>query len=167
MTDRRMFRTGRRGRHCRYRPARFDNRTRPDGWLPPSLRSRVDNVRIWYERLLLRAPIAEAHVETVRFDTQAMQRPGIEGVEYQQGELAGYEIRQYVMDRGEHRCAYCGAEGVPLQIEHVRPRSRGGSNRVSNLVPACEPCNTAKNAHPVETFLQGRSEVLAPRQGPA
>ena len=161
MTDRRMFRTGRRGRHCRYRPARFDNRTRPDGWLPPSLRSRVDNVRIWYERLLLRAPIAEAHVETVRFDTQAMQRPGIEGVEYQQGELAGYEIRQYVMDRGEHRCAYCGAEGVPLQIEHVRPRSRGGSNRVSNLVPACEPCNTAKNAHPIETFLQGRPEVLA------
>jgi len=114
----------------------------------------------WYERLLLRAPITEAHVETVRFDTHAMQRPGIEGVQYQQGELAGYEIRQYVMDRGGHRCAYCGGKNVPLQIEHVRPRSTGGSNRVSNLVPACEPCNTTKNAQPVEVFLQGRPEVL-------
>lgn len=161
MNDRRMFRRGRRGRHCRYRPARFDNRTRSQGWLPPSLLSRVNNVRTWYQRLLYRAPIAEAHVETVRFDMHAMQRPGISGIEYQQGELAGYEIRQYVLERGNHQCAYCGAKDVPLQIEHVRARSRGGSNRVSNLVPACEPCNVAKNAQSVEVFLKDRPAVLA------
>lgn len=161
MSDRRLFRTGRRGRHCRYRPARFNNRTRQEGWLPPSLMSRVGNVRVWCDRLLGRAPITEAHIETVRFDTQAMQRPGIEGIEYQQGELAGYEVREYVMQRGGHQCAYCGAKDVPLQIEHVRPRSRGGSNRVANLVPACAPCNIAKNAQAVETFLADRPEVLA------
>jgi len=161
MTDRRMFRSGRRGRHCRYRPARFNNRKRPAGWLPPSLMSRVDNVRTWYDRLLAWAPITEAHVETVRFDTQAMERPGISGAEYQQGELAGYEVRAFVMERGKHQCAYCGAEDVPLQIEHVRPRSKNGSNRVSNLVPACGPCNTRKNATQVEVFLADRPEVLA------
>ena len=160
MDDRRMFRTGRRGRKCRYRPARFDNRTRPAGWLPPSLMSRVNNVRTWYDRLLDRAPITEAHIETVRFDTQLMERPGISGVEYQQGELAGYEIRQFVMDRGEHKCAYCGAKDVPLEIEHVRPRSKNGSNRISNLVPACKPCNQRKNAMPVEMFLKDKPETL-------
>ena len=161
MTNRRLFRTGRRGRHCRYRPARFDNRTRPKGWLPPSLMSRVNNVRTWYDRLLDRVPITETHIETVRFDTQAMQRPGIEGVEYQQGDLVGYELREFVMLRGGHQCAYCGAKDVPLQVDHVRPRSKGGSNQVSNLVPACAPCNVRKNAQPVEVFLADRPEVLA------
>jgi len=161
MTDRRMFRTGRRGRKTRYRKARFLNRTRPKGWLPPSLMSRVNNVRTWYDRLLDRAPITEAHIETVRFDTQAMQTPGIEGEQYQQGELAGYEIRNYVMDRGNHECAYCGAKEVPLEVEHVRARSKGGSNRVSNLVPSCRPCNEAKGNMPVEVFLKDHPEVLA------
>lgn len=161
LSDRRMFRRGRRGRKCRYRPDRFDNRARPQGWLPPSLMSRVNNVATWYGRLLVRVPITEAHVETVRFDTQAMQQPGIEGIEYQQGTLAGYELREFVMLRGGHRCAYCGAKDAPLQIDHVRPRSKGGSNRVSNLVPACELCNVAKNAQPIETFLADRLEVLA------
>ena len=161
LDDRRMFRRGRRGRKCRYRKPRFKNRTRAKGWLPPSLRSRVDNVAIWYDRLLRLCPITEVCVETVRFDTQAMQRPGIKGIEYQQGELAGYEIRQYVLSRGNHKCAYCGAKDVPLQMEHIHPRSKGGTNRVSNLVPACEPCNTRKGAKPVEQFLARKPNVLA------
>lgn len=160
LTDRRSFRRGRRARHTRYRPPRFDNRTRPDGWLPPSLMSRVGNVATWAERLASRAPVSGIEVETVRFDTQAMEDPGIEGVGYQRGELAGFERREYVMYRGAHRCAYCGAEGVPLEVEHVVPRSRGGSNRVANLVPACVPCNQAKGNAPVEVFLADRPEVL-------
>lgn len=99
MTYRRMFRRARRGRHCRYRPALFDNRTRKAGWLPPSLMSRVNNVSTWYSRLLKRAPISQAQVETVRFDTQAMQDPEISGVQYQQGTLAGYEVREYLLDK--------------------------------------------------------------------
>ena len=46
-----------------------------------------------------RAPITECHIETVRFDTQAMQNPEIAGVEYQQGELAGYEVREYLLEK--------------------------------------------------------------------
>lgn len=160
MTDRRMFRTGRRGRKTRYRPARFNNRARPKGWLPPSLRSRVDNIATWYERLIFSAPVSHAAIETVRFDMQLMTNPNIQGAEYQQGELAGYELRNYVMDRGNHKCAYCGAKGVPLEIEHVVPRSSRGSNRVSNLVPSCKPCNQRKGSQPVEVFLKEKPDVL-------
>jgi hypothetical protein len=47
-----------------------------------------------------------------------------------------------------------------LEIDHVVPRSRGGSNRVSNLVIACRKCNTAKGDHQVEAFLADKPGVL-------
>ena len=143
----------RRNANLRHRPARFDNRTRRDGWLPPSLQSRVDNVLAWAQRLQRFAPLSNIAVETVRFDMQAMQNPEISGIEYQQGTLAGYEVREYLLEKWGRACAYCDAENVPLQIDHVAPKSRGGSNRVSNLTLACEPCNTAKGNMPVDDFL--------------
>src|SRR5262245_3622691 len=48
---RRAVRSSRRQRHTRYRPARFLNRRRRSGWLPPSLESRISNVLTWVERL--------------------------------------------------------------------------------------------------------------------
>ena len=108
LESRRSLRCGRRGRKTRYRQARFLNRSKPAAWLPPSLVSRVDNLRTWYGRLLGYAPITSAEIETVRFDTHAMTRPGIEGVEYQQGELSGYEIREYLLEKWHRTCAYCG-----------------------------------------------------------
>ncbi|NVZ11544.1 HNH endonuclease [Allochromatium humboldtianum] len=160
LTDRRAFRRGRRARKTRYRAPRFLNRTRLAGWLPPSLRARVDNVRHLTTKLQARAPIASAAVETVRFDTQALQNPEISGVEYQQGELAGYEVREYLLEKWNRTCAYCGARDVPLEVEHIVPRSRGGSDRVSNLTLACRPCNERKGSQPIEEFLKGKPEVL-------
>ena len=92
------------------------------------------------------------------------KQPEIAGVEYQQGELAGYELRQYLLEKWGRRCAYCGATGVPLQIEHVLPRSRGGTNRASNLTLACEPCNIAKGTRTAAEF--GHPEVEAQAKQP-
>jgi len=47
-----------RQRHARYRPARFANRRRREGWLPPSLESRLGNLLTWVARLRRLAPIA-------------------------------------------------------------------------------------------------------------
>jgi len=160
LESRRTLRRGRRNRHTRYRQPRFLNRTRTKGWLPPSLQSRVDNIRTWYEHLLKSAPITTAEVETVRFDLQKLVNPEITGVEYQQGALAGYELREYLLEKWQRCCAYCGAKDVPLQIEHIRPRANGGSNSVTNLTLACEPCNAKKGAKPVEQFLAKKPEVL-------
>ena len=91
-------------------------------------------------------PISEISLELVKFDTQAMQHPEISGQEYQQGTLVGYEVREYLLEKFQRRCAYCGATDVPLQIEHIVPKARGGTNRVSNLAIACEPCNQAKGS---------------------
>jgi 5-methylcytosine-specific restriction endonuclease McrA len=149
---RRAFRSNRRRRHTRYRPARFQNRRRPAGWLAPSLRSRVEHIVTWYHRLVQRCPIRAISLELVRFDTQALVDPEIRGVEYQQGELLGYEVREYLLEKWGRTCAYCGATGVPLQVEHIVPRTRGGSDRVSNLTLACAPCNQHKGAQTAVEF---------------
>jgi hypothetical protein len=67
--------------------ARFDNRRKPDGWLPPSLQHRVDTCMSWVERLRRLAPLSRIAVERVRFDTQLLENPGISGAAYQQGRL--------------------------------------------------------------------------------
>ena len=139
---RRALRRGRRQRQTRYRPARFANRRRREGWLPPSLESRLNNVLTWVARLQRYAPIGAISQELVKFDTQLMEYPQINAVTYQQGELAGYEVREYLLEKWGRTCAYCGAQGKPLQVEHIVPKARGGSDRVSNLTIACEQFDT-------------------------
>jgi 5-methylcytosine-specific restriction endonuclease McrA len=141
---RRVIRRSRRQRHTRYRPTRFANRRRRAGWLPPSLESRVANILTWVDRLQRLCPIGAISQEQVRFDTQLLENAEISGVECQQGELAGYEVREYLLEKWGRWCAYCGQTNVPLEIEHILPRTRGGSNRVSNLTIACHDCNDAK-----------------------
>ena len=99
----------------------------------------------WALRFQRFTPLMSATIETVRFDMQAMVNPEISGVEYQQGTLAGYEIKEYLLEKWGRQCAYCKAKGIPLQVEHNIPRSRGGTKRVSNLTVACEACNQSKN----------------------
>lgn len=157
LDSRRAIRRSRRARKTRYRQARFKNRAIPKGWLPPSLLSRVNNVVTWTKRLRNACPITSVEVETVRFDTQKMQNAEISGVEYQQGELLGYEVREYLLEKYSRKCVYCKKTGVPLEIEHIIPKSRGGSNRVSNLTIACRECNEAKNNQTAKEF--GSPEV--------
>ena len=169
LTSRRAFRGRRRGK-LRYRPARFDNRTKPEGWLAPSLQHRVDTTIAWVTRLCRLAPITALSQELVRFDMQQMQNPEISGTEYQQGTLLGYEARNYLLEKWGRKCVYCGVENVPLEIDHIHPRSKGGSNRVSNLTVSCHDCNQAKSNMPVEQFLAKRPEqvrkILAQAKAP-
>jgi 5-methylcytosine-specific restriction endonuclease McrA len=160
LESRRALRRGRRNRHTRYRQPRFNNRKRPDGWLAPSLQHRVLTTLTWVNRLRRFCPIGSISMELVRFDTQLMQNPEISGTEYQQGELAGYETREYLLEKWGRLCAYCGKEGVPLEVEHIHPKSKGGSNRVSNLTLSCVQCNQNKGNKPIEEFLNRKPDLL-------
>jgi 5-methylcytosine-specific restriction endonuclease McrA len=166
MEQRRNYRRRRRSANLRYRAPRFLNRasSRREGRLPPSLRSRVDHVASWVQRYCRFVPISAISVELARFDTQKLQNPEIDGVEYQQGELFGYEVREYLLEKWGRRCAYCGAENAPLQIEHIVPKGRGGSNRVSNLTLACQECNQEKGNQTATEY--GYPEVEADGRQP-
>ncbi len=156
---RRMYRRNRRYRKTRYRKPRFLNRRRPEGWLAPSIQSRVDNVYTIAKRLISLAPVSEIMVETVRFDTQKLQDPEINGIQYQQGTLTGYEVREYLLEKWNRQCAYCGAKNVPLEIDHIIPKSAGGSNRISNLTLACHSCNQKKGNHSIEEFIKNKNVI--------
>lgn len=153
LNSRRALRRNRRGRKMRYRKARFMNRKKPKGWLAPSLMSRVHNIETWVNRFIRFAPITDLAMELVRFDTQKMQNPEISGTEYQQGELQGYEVREYLLEKWGRKCQYCDKQNVPLEVEHIKPRSKGGSDRVSNLTISCRPCNLKKNNMAIDDFL--------------
>ncbi|MDZ8264521.1 RNA-guided endonuclease IscB [Nostoc sp. ChiQUE01b] len=160
LESRRALRRGRRSRRTRYRKPRFLNRRRRGGWLPPSLESRVANIETWVRRFRKICPITAISQELVRFDLQQLQNPEIRGVEYQQGELFGFEVREYLLQKWERKCAYCDVENVPFEVEHIHPKSKGGSDRVSNLTIACHGCNQAKSNQPVEQFLAQKPELL-------
>jgi 5-methylcytosine-specific restriction endonuclease McrA len=161
LDQRRAVRRGRRQRKTRYRKPRFANRRRPAGWIAPSLESRVVNVLTWIKRLMRLCPINAISLELVKFDLQQMENPEMSSVEYQQGTLFGYEIRQYLLEKWNRACSYCGRTGVPFQVEHIQAKANGGTDRVSNLCLACDPCNKAKGAQDIRVFLAEKPEVLA------
>ncbi|NEO23067.1 MULTISPECIES: RNA-guided endonuclease IscB [unclassified Moorena] len=160
LTSRRQLRRARRHRKTRYRQPRFLNRTRPKSWLAPSLTSRVQNILTWVKKLTRLCPVTGISQELVRFDTQKLQNPEISGIEYQQGTLYGYELREYLLEKWNRKCAYCGATDIQLEIEHIKPKSKGGSDRVSNLAIACRPCNQAKYNQDIELFLSKKPSIL-------
>jgi 5-methylcytosine-specific restriction endonuclease McrA len=160
MESRSACRRRRRGANLRYRAPRFDNRRRPQGWLPPSLTSRIGIVLTGVDRIRRVCPVTDLAQELVKFDLQKHANPEISGLEYQQGTLAGYEVREYLLEKWRRTCAYCGTTDVPLQVEHIVPKSKGGTDRVSNLCLACAPCNRRKGNTPVEVFLRRQPEAL-------
>lgn len=57
-------------------------------------------------------------------------------------------LRRQILRRDRHTCRYCGvkeARGAPLQIDHVYPVDKGGSNAPENLAAACARCNGQKS----------------------
>lgn len=158
LQDRRALRSSRRSRKLRHRPARFQNRTKPAGWLPPSLMHRVLTVKSWVRRLDRWTPLDSLSMELVSFDMQKMMNPDIQREEYQKGTLFGLEVKAYLRQKWDDNCAYCGQKGE--EVEHLVPRSRGGTNRISNLVWSCRKCNEKKGDLTLEQFLVKKPAAL-------
>jgi len=156
LTERREYRKNRRSRLW-YRKPRFNNRKRKDGWLPPSIQHKLDSHIRLIKKIKEILPITKVVVEVASFDTQKMEKPEINGVEYQQGELQGYEVREYLLEKWKRKCAYCGKTNIPLEIEHIIPKTRGGTDRVSNLTISCHECNQKKGNKTAKEF--GHPEI--------
>ena len=154
-----QVRRNRRSRETRYRRCKFNKGTydsdRKEGWLPPSVKSIADNVIAWVNKLSRYIRITQCSFEAVRFDTQLMDNPDIEGEKYQQGELFGYELREYLLDKYGHQCQYChgASEDSILEWEHIIPKSRGGSDSVKNAVLSCSCCNREKGKMTADEWL--------------
>ena len=167
LQTRNRTRRNRRTRELRYRRSKWGNKQlakgrkpqydspRPAGWLPPSEKSIGDNILGIVRKLHRLFRITDCSFEAVRFDTQFMDNPDIEGIQYQHGELAGCEIREYLLDKYGHTCQYCNGQSGDsiLEWEHKIPKSRGGSNSVKNATLSCSACNQAKDSMMLSEWL--------------
>lgn len=154
MTKRKNNRRNRRNRETRYRRSKFAKggtfeHTGSKGKLPPSANSVIGNTKTWIRHLCSWINITKASFEAVRFDTQLMDNPEIEGEQYQHGTLHGTEVREYLLDHYQHTCQYCGGKsGDPiLEWEHINKKSRGGADTVKNATLSCRCCNQEKGNH--------------------
>jgi len=157
------YRRNRRYRNTRHRKPRFDNRkkSKPKGWLAPSIKHKMNSHIKLINKLKEILPITKTIIEVAQFDQQKMQNPEIEGVEYQQGELQGYLVRNYLLKKFNRECVYCGKKDIPLEVEHIIPKSRGGSNRVDNLTISCHHCNQKKGSQTASEFGYPKVQQLA------
>jgi len=127
-----------------YRESRFDNRSIPKGWLPPSVRRRYQSILNFIRKLCAWYPITEIVIETASFDIQKINNPEIQGIEYQQGPLYDYQnMRSYLFAREHGRCQYCGKKfsaGNSSHIHHIIPKPKG-TNKPNNLALLHEKCH--------------------------
>ena len=152
LTERRMYRRNRRNKLW-YRKPRFLNRvSKKENWLAPSIRYKLDSHISLINKIKEILPISDTIVEIASFDAQKIVNPEISSIKYQQGELQGYEIREYLLEKWGRKCAYCGKKDIPLEVEHIIPKSRGGTDRVSNLTLSCQKCNLKKGNRTAKEF---------------
>ena len=151
LDKRRVIRRSRRNRKTRYREAKFQNRTRPQGWLAPSVKSRADNVINFVKKYKKLLNVNKVMIENVSFDTAQMSSDSyLIGTDYQQGNLYNKNLRKFIFSKTKGRCSYC--EEKATEIDHIVPRAKGGTNSTYNLTPACRSCNEKKSNLSLKEF---------------
>ncbi|MFW9995836.1 MAG: RNA-guided endonuclease IscB [Candidatus Odinarchaeota archaeon] len=158
MTEKRMYRTQRR-RGKRYRPPRFDNRRRKDGWLAPSVQHKLDSHLRLVKQIKEVLPVTETTVEVANFDIQKIKDPSIASAGYQQGEQLGFwNLREYILHRDHHECQNpdCKnrAKEKILEVHHLGNWKGDNTDRPANLITLCTRCHVPKN-HLKKGFLHG------------
>ena len=151
LDSRRAVRKKRRSRNTRYRPARFLNRTKPKGWLAPSVKSRADNVINFVRKYKKLLNIDKVMIEHASFDVAQMTSDDcLIGIDYQQGLLYQQKLKSFIFNRFNNKCVYCGSKAE--EIDHIIPRAKGGTNSVYNLVASCRGCNEKKSNLTLKAF---------------
>jgi len=168
LDSRKVIRRSRRNRKTRYREARFLNRTKPKGWLAPSVKSRADNVINFIRKYKKLLTIDKIMIESVSFDVAQMSSDDyLIGTDYQEGPLYQKKLREFIFSKTKGRCAYCGAKAE--EIDHIIARANGGSNSTYNLIASCRKCNKLKSNLALKDFgkLVGKDfSKLTPKKLP-
>ena len=132
LLEKARYRKIRRSR-LRYRKPRWNNRTKskPKGWLAPSLKHKLDSHIKFIDSLYNILPITKTIVEIANFDIQKMKDDTISGVQYQQGNMLGFwNLREYVLHRDNHKCQNPNCKNKDkeqiLEIHHIKYKSFGG-----------------------------------------
>lgn len=163
LLTRAQYRRGRRSRKTRYRKARFLNRKKPEGWLPPSIRAKLEANFVWIDKFCRLIPDPKLRIEVGKFDVAKMVNPKIQSVDYQHGPTYGYyDVRYFVFARDEYTCQVCKKKNKILHTHHIIYRSKGGTDRSDNLITVCTDCHTSEAHKPggiLYNLMKGHKKV--------
>ena len=159
ITTRRQNRRSRRNRKTRYRKPRFNNRThsKNKGWLAPSVEQKIGTHLTAIEKMHKFLPITKIVVEVASFDIQKIKNPGIQGEQYQHGDLLGFEnLREYCFWRDNYTCQWCKGKSKNkiLHMHHWNYWRGDHTNKPESVITLCDTCNDSKN-HKPGAFLWG------------
>lgn len=145
MDRRRQFRRARRNK-LRYRPKRFNNRkaSKRKNRYTPTLISKFQGHTREIEFIKSILPVTDVVLEVGEFDTQLLQDPTLayHKWDYAKGELYQQEnFKQAARARDGYKCRCCGKKNYRLEVHHLLPRSRGGSDKLANLITLCSNCH--------------------------
>ncbi len=151
----RVLRRNRRSK-LRYRKPRYHNRgsAKRNGRLPPTPRTKKEQIWRVVNTIAKYLPISKIVYEEANFDIRKIQNPHIEGEEYQKSPIdCEWEDKKHkVLWRDRYTCQYCGEKHKKMTVDHIIPKSRGGSDAFENLVVACWNCNDDKGNRTAEEF---------------
>lgn len=164
MDERRMYRRNRRNRLW-HRKARFDNRKKRDGKLPPTVERKYNTHKHLISIISAIAPVVHLVIEVAKFDIQKIKNPIIEGTEYQQGDLYGYtNVKGFLMAREKGKCQLCNKLmlGCKTNLHHIIPRSKGGTDKPNNLALLHEDCHKRLHREHLENTLKRNKQYKEP-----
>ena len=145
--DRSMYRKTRRGRLWHRKP-RFNNRisSKKQSWLAPSVQHKIDTHIRLINKIKLVLPIKNTIIESTQFDAHKLQNPDIQGIEYQQGQMLGFEnTKMFIRARDKYTCQICKKKNLKddgiLDVHHIKQRKDGGSDRPDNLITLHQKCH--------------------------
>jgi len=154
LKERLMYRRMRRSR-LRYRKPRFLNRTRPAGWLAPSIQHKLDSHIRFINFIKSILHVTDTNIEVSNFDIQKIKNLDISGTDYQNGDQKGFwNVREYVLYRDGHKCQLCGKSDLPLEVHHIGYWKHDRTDRPSNLITLCTNCHTPNNHLPSGKLYQ-------------
>jgi len=139
-----------------YREPRFNNRSKPEGWLPPSIERRYQTHLKTIDFIKTILPVANVTIELGNFDTQKIKNVNIEAEEYQQGDMYGYQnMKAFLMVREKGLCQLCGktVKGKKVSLHHIESR-KTGSNRASNTALLHKSCHKKLHKQGLEKTLK-------------
>ena len=142
-SERKMYRRNRRNRKTWYRKPRFKNRKKPECWLAPSIRHKLESHKKLINLVKSLLPVTKTIIEVASFDIQKIKNPKISGKEYQNGVQKDFwNVREYVLHRDNHKCQApkCNHKDKVLNVHHIVSRQIGG-DRPDNLVTLCKTCH--------------------------
>lgn len=121
--------------------AKFNNRTRPEGWITPSARNLIQIHSGLVKKIQKILPITNIIIECNTFDFQKLENQNIKVWQYSKGPLYGFkDYKEYINFEQSGKCILCN--NSIEHYHHIIHKSKGGSNTIKNFVGLCNSCHT-------------------------